>query len=434
MFHKAALIFAVTLAVVGVASPAVSPISPVARGTTIPLRKRATLTTANGVFDKDKAIAATVDTINKHRQNLRNLERNKGDAAFNEGAVIRPLTTIPNDVKTRLERRVEKRQAEPLTDEADDTEWAGTISVGTPAQKFLIDFDTGSSDLWVPSSSCTSSTCSSKSKFKASSSSTAAKKSGTFDIEYGDGSTVSGPVYTDTISVAGVKATGQYFSPVTTLSSSFATDPVDGVLGLAFPALSNLQHDPFFNTAKTNGAVEKNQFGFFLAANGSSLFLGGSDTSKYNGEPEFHDIDSSSGFWQLTGAKAKVGSATAVSSFETIIDSGTTIMYAPPAAAKEVYAKVPGSALFDSANGYYSFPCDTPPKIAFSWGGADWVISTDNINLGQTEEGSSSCVGALAGVDVGIGSNMWLLGDSFMKNAYSVFDFDQNAVGFAALA
>ncbi|KAJ7630003.1 acid protease [Mycena polygramma] len=431
MFHKAALIFAVTLAVAGVASPAVTPISP---GTVIPLRKRATLTTANGVFDKDKAVAATVNTINKHRQNLQNLEKNKGAAAFNEGAVIRPLATIPNDVKTRMERLVEKRQAEPLTDEGDDTEWAGTISVGTPAQKFLIDFDTGSSDLWVPSSSCTSSTCSSKSKFKASSSSTAAKKSGTFEIEYGDGSTVSGPVYTDTVSVAGVKATGQYFSPVTTLSSSFATDPVDGVLGLAFPALSNLQQDPFFNTAKTNGAVKVNQFGFFLAASGSSLFLGGSDTSKYSGEPEFHEIDSSSGFWQLTGAKAKVGSATAVSSFETVIDSGTTIMYAPPAAAKEVYAKVPGSALFDSTNGYYSFPCDTPPKVAFNWGGADWVISADNINLGQTEEGSSLCVGALAGVDVGIGSNVWLLGDSFMKNAYSVFDFDQNAVGFAALA
>ncbi|KAJ7629992.1 acid protease [Mycena polygramma] len=438
MLNKASLTLAVTLAVAVLASPAVPPTFPAtpSAGISIPLRKRTVLTKPNGVFDKDKAIAATVDTLNKHRQNLKNLEKNSGAAAFNKGAVIKPLATIPRDVQKRLERRVdlEKRQAEALTDEGDDTEWAGTISVGTPAQKFLIDFDTGSSDLWVPSSSCTSSTCSSKSKFKASSSSTAAKKSGTFEIEYGDGSTVSGPVYTDTVSVAGVKATGQYFSPVTTLSSSFATDPVDGVLGLAFPALSNLQQDPFFNTAKTNGAVKVNQFGFFLAASGSSLFLGGSDTSKYSGEPEFHEIDSSSGFWQLTGAKAKVGSATAVSSFETVIDSGTTIMYAPPAAAKEVYAKVPGSALFDSTNGYYSFPCDTPPKVAFNWGGADWVISADNINLGQTEEGSSLCVSALTGVDVGIGSNVWLLGDSFMKNVYSVFDFDQNAVGFAVLS
>jgi cathepsin D len=57
---------------------------PVARGTTIPLRKRTSLTQPDGVFNKDKAIAATVNTINKHRQNLKNLEKNKGAAAFNE--------------------------------------------------------------------------------------------------------------------------------------------------------------------------------------------------------------------------------------------------------------------------------------------------------------------------------------------------------------
>lgn len=43
------------------------------------------------------------------------------------------------------------------------------------------------------------------------------------------------------VTVAGVKATGQYFSPVTTLSSSFANDPIDGILGLAFPSISNLK-------------------------------------------------------------------------------------------------------------------------------------------------------------------------------------------------
>jgi len=322
-----------------------------------------------------------------------------------------------------------------LTDEEDDEEWAGTISIGTPAQKFLIDFDTGSSDLWVPSSSCTSSTCKSKSRYNPSSSSTSSKKSGTFSIEYGDGSSVSGPIYTDTVNVAGVKATSQYFSAVTDLSSDFNGDPIDGILGLAYPSLSNLGENPFFNTANEQGTAQENQFGFKLASSGSELYIGGVDEDLFTGDIEYHDVDTSTGFWQATGAKAFVGSTTAGSGFETVIDTGTTIMYAPPSAAKSFYSKVSGSELFDSENGYYSFPCDSVPSVSFSWSnGQKWEVTAENFNLGQTEDGSSSCVGALGSQDLGLGDDVWLLGDSFLKNVYAAFDFDNDAVGFASLA
>ncbi|KAJ6536359.1 acid protease [Mycena capillaripes] len=434
MFNKSALLLAVTLALSVAATPAAAPAEAVAQGTSIPLRKRSSLTRADGVFDKDKAIVSTVNTINKHRQNLLNLQKNKGVEALRPGAEIKELATLPADVEARMLRRAEKRQSEKLTDEDDDEEWAGKISVGTPAQSFLIDFDTGSSDLWIPSSSCTSSTCSSKSKYKASSSSTGVKKSGTFEIQYGDGSTVSGPVYTETVTVAKITATKQYFSPVTTLSSSFADDPIDGILGLAFPAISNLNENPFFVTANDAGSTDANQFGFYLASSGSELYLGGTNGDLYSGDIEFNSVDSSGGFWQATGAKAKVGSTTAVTGFDTIIDSGTTLAYGPPAAVKKLFAKVSGSKVYDSTNGYYSYPCASPPTISFNWGGSDWAISADNLNLGQTETGSTDCVASLAAQDLGLGDDVWLLGDAFMKNVYTVFDFDQEAVGFAELA
>jgi cathepsin D len=422
MFCKASLVASVTVAMLAVASPLQPPES-----RSIPLRKRSTLTTADGVFDFDKAVIQTIFTKNKHRQNLLNLQSNTG--SLPEGWEINPIATLPSNIQARLN----KRQSESLTDENGDEEWAGSIDIGTPGQKFLIDFDTGSSDLWVPSSSCISSTCSKKSKYEASSSSTSQKESGTFQIQYGDNSTVSGPVYEDTVTVAGVTVTGQAFSPVTTLSSSFGDDPADGILGLAFPAISNLQKDPFFVNANSQGVVASNEFGFKLASSGSELYLGGANPSWFTGSIEFHGVVST-GYWQITGGSIASGRTTAVSNFETIIDSGTTIMYGPPDAVKEFYSTVSGSEVFDSSQGFYSFPCNSVPEVSFSWGGKSWAISSANFNLGSTESGSSSCVGALAGQNLGLGNNTWLLGDSFMKNVYTLFSFQQTAVGFATLA
>ncbi|KAJ7673755.1 acid protease [Mycena polygramma] len=424
MFNKSALLVAVTLALAVASAP--PPAETVARGTTIPLPKRSSLTRADGVFDKDKATAATVNTINKHRQNLINLKNNLGIEAFNPGAEIKDVAHLPADVEARLLRRIETRQSEPLIDEQQDVEWAGNVTIATPPQRFLIDFDTGSSDLWVPSSFCNSTTCARKSKYTATSSSTSVPNSGEFSIQYGDGSTVSGPNYTETVSIAGIHVTGQCFSPVTTLS----------VLGLAFPAISNLRTNPWFITAIIEGAVAVQQFAFHLAESGSTLYFGGTDRSKYTGNIEFNELPNINPrqFWQLSGASVKVGSTPAVANFNTIIDSGTTLAYGPPDAVARLFAKVNGSEEFPYNKGYYTYPCASPPKISFNWGGKDWVITAENFNIGQTESGSSDCVACIVGADLGLGDNVWLLGDAFMRNSYTVFDLRQMAVGFATLA
>ncbi|KAJ3992857.1 hypothetical protein F5050DRAFT_1811070 [Lentinula boryana] len=67
----------------------------------IVLPKHSTLSKSDGTFDLDKAIAQTVATQNKHRQNLINLQNNTG--------------SLP-------QASLDKRQAEALTDEEDDEE------------------------------------------------------------------------------------------------------------------------------------------------------------------------------------------------------------------------------------------------------------------------------------------------------------------------
>ncbi|KAJ7236563.1 acid protease [Mycena haematopus] len=423
MFDKTSLLLMAALAFGATASPA-----PASIGTTIALRPRVNLTTSEGVFDKEKITLATANTLSKHHQNLVNLKKNKGTNALPEGAKIKPRVTVPSNVGVHIERG----QAEPLTDQEDGVEWTGSVSIGTPPQKFVIDFDTGSSDLWVPSSSCKSTACEFKSKFNASNSVTAVNKGETFSITYEDGSTVSGPVYTDDVSLAGITVTKQFFSAATTMSPNMASDPADGILGLAFPAISFLNQSPFFNTAYSEKKVKTNEFGFFLSPTGSELYLGAPDAKRYKGSLEFHEIDSSYGYWVVVGASAKVGSTIVVSGFETVIDSGSTLMYAPPAVAAKLYAAIPGGKVFDAAEGLFEYTCNPQPKISINWGGKDWVISSANFNLGKTTVRSTKCVGALIGQNI-LGPNVWVLGDAFMQNVYTAFNFDKEAVGFGAL-
>ncbi|KIJ41078.1 hypothetical protein M422DRAFT_172860 [Sphaerobolus stellatus SS14] len=190
---------------------------------------------------------------------------------------------------------------------------------------------------------------------------------------------------------------------------------------------------PFFNTMAKQGVVSEKVFSFKIADEGSSLFLGGTDGDLYTGDIEYHKVDTLLGYWMTSGGQISVGDKPAVTGFHTIIDTGTTIMYGSPSAVKKFYAHIPGSKLADLLHGYYSYPCSKKPDVSFSWGGKNWPISHEDFNLGETKKGSGMCVGALSGQDLGLPDGLWLLGDSFMKNVYTVFSFDKDVVGFANL-
>lgn len=109
---------------------------------------------------------------------------------------------------------------------------------------------------------------------------------------------------------------------------------------------------------------------------GSTLFLGGTDTTKYTGDIEYHAVNSSASVWLTDGAKTVVGALNPNTGFQAIIDSGTKLMYGPPNAVQTFYAAIPGSAVYNAQRGYYSYPCHALPAIGFSWGSKTWEVTS----------------------------------------------------------
>ncbi|KPV77463.1 uncharacterized protein RHOBADRAFT_51313 [Rhodotorula graminis WP1] len=384
------------------------------------------LTLENGVVDFDNLQNAVARTQDKYsagasRYHWRTGKRLPGFSleAYEKWAKF--ALARPEVVEKVLQ--LHKRQRNPLTNYLDGNLWAGTISIGTPPQDFTIDFDTGSSDLWVPGKGVSGFTT-----FDASQSSTAENSTDSFQISYGDGSTVSGPVYTDTVTVAGLSASSQHFSAVDDMGTDFGDTPVDGILGLGFETISNLGERPFFKTLWEEGHVSQNLFSFVLGdTDEGELYLGGLDDAKYSGELTYTPV-TQAGYWQVEGAASANGIKLAPE--QMIIDTGTTLVLGPPTSVAKFFRRVRGARPFQ--NGYWSYPCSLPFKAAFEFGGVSYEIPSKYLNLGLTELGSSRCVASIVGQDVGV--EAWIVGDSFLRNVYTVFNAGESSVGFANLA
>ncbi|NXQ86847.1 PEPC protein, partial [Nyctibius grandis] len=114
----------------------------------------------------------------------------------------------------------------------------GEISLGTPPQNFLVLFDTGSSNLWVPSTYCQTQACLNHAKFAPNQSSTFVYNGQSYTLSYGSGALTVVLGY-DTLTIQSISVTNQEFG----LSENEPTQPFyyanfDGILGMAYPSLA----------------------------------------------------------------------------------------------------------------------------------------------------------------------------------------------------
>ena len=114
-----------------------------------------------------------------------------------------------------------------------------------------------------------------------------------------------------------------------------------------------------------------------------------------------------------------------------IVDTGTTLIIAPPQDAAAVMAAIPGSK--SDGQGGFTVPCNTNASVALTFGGQDFAIDPRDIAfLPVSNDLNGDCTAGISAGQIG-GAQEWLVGDVFLKNAYFSVDEDKNTVSLAKL-
>jgi hypothetical protein len=260
------------------------------------------------------------------------------------------------------------------TPEQGDVEYLSPISIG--GQTMNMDFDSGSSDLWVFNTQLSTASQAGHTNFNPQKSTSFALMQGaTFSISYGDGSGAAGNVGTDTVNIGGATVTKQAIELATAVSSSFVQDTnSNGLVGLAFSKLNTVkptQQKTFFDNVMPSLAMPVFTADLRKAAAGAYTF-GAIDSTKFNGTLNWAAVNTTNGFWQFSSSKFQVGTgaAMAVAGGQAIADTGTTLMLASPAIVNAYYSQVTG-AVNNQTVGGVTFPCNAVlPDLAVDVGGS----------------------------------------------------------------
>ncbi|SCV70095.1 BQ2448_1489 [Microbotryum intermedium] len=331
------------------------------------------------------------------------------------------------------------------------TVWSGQITVGN--QSFSMYFDSGSTDLTLPMVGCADSDCGSKKLYDPSASTTAVNQNKTIQSRFADGSFSKGSWFKDLVTAGGMTS-NQSIIGATQLSSTIKGLESDGIMGLAYPALSSTGTPSFPFTL--NGKGRSGVFAIRLSDSEakSEISFGGMNQAQLGGKVAYFSAANSPGqssktYWQIGDSAAMLDGKVALSKrVNHIIDSGTTFIIAPISSATEFYSKISGSQKLDDS--HWTYPCASPPTVGFSYRRSQpFLVNADDFNLGYLPDDPSRCVGAIIGQDLGLGTS-WVLGSTFLKsfgadfwfgpvirfsrlaqNWYTIFDVAQARIGFA---
>ena len=256
---------------------------------------------------------------------------------------------------------------------------------------------------------------------------------------------MSGQVGSETVTLGGLTVKNQGIAIVDHISVEAVDDPSSGIMGMAFESLASLGK-PWWQNVYESGQVSEQAFAFWLKRNndggpsvdnnGGEFSIGELDSSKYTGNINYVPL-SGQDYWRipLDGVSLYGQNVDGVSG-QAAIDTGTSLIGAKPALTAKFYANVPGahphSDYFLRLQGYYEYDCSTEVNVAFTFGGVSYNIKDTDFTIKHMTTDPNSCTGSIFSTDLGPDSPVdFIVGDSFLKNVYSVYDYGKRSVGFA---
>ncbi|XP_011798184.1 PREDICTED: pepsin A-4-like [Colobus angolensis palliatus] len=271
--------------------------------------------------------------------------------------------------------------------------------------------------------------------FNPQDSSTYRSTSKTVSINYGT-SSMTGILGYDTVKVGGISDTNQIFGLSETEPGFFLYfAPFDGILGLAYPSISSSGATPVFDNIWNQGLVSQDLFSVYLSADdksGSVVIFGGIDSSYYTGSLNWVPV-SVEGYWQISVDSITMnGEAIACSEgCQAIVDTGTSLLTGPTSPIANIQSDIGASENSDGEMVVSCSAISSLPDIIFTINGIQYPVPPSAYIL----QSQGSCTSGFQGMDVTTESGeLWILGDVFIRQYFTVFDRANNRVGLAPVA
>nr|DBA33879.1 TPA: hypothetical protein GDO54_001500 [Pyxicephalus adspersus] len=315
-----------------------------------------------------------------------------------------------------------------------DNYYFGEISIGTPPQNFLVAFDTGSANLWVASTYCQSQACTNHPLFNPAQSSTYSSNNQQFSMWYGSGS-MTGVLGYDTVTIQGLSIQNQELGlSVTEPSSFFYYAKFDGILGMAYQSMSAGGATTAIQGLIHQNLIPQPVFSFYLTGQSGEVMLGGVDNSLYSGQIFWTPVTEQI-YWQIAIDEFSVNgqpSGWCSQGCQGIVDTGTPLLTIPQQYLDNLLQYLSAQ---EGQNGEYYVDCNNVqnlPSISFTISGNQFSIPPSGYIL----QINGYCVVGFESTYLPSrnGQPLWILGDVFLRQYYSVYDFGNNQVGFAAMA